>query len=60
MGNQFKAWDTFQIAQKKLAQAEGRKQVIEANFCFSEKISKETPKGLSLMGTQKWWSCFGY
>jgi hypothetical protein len=53
MGNQFKAWDTFQIAQKKLAQAEGRKQVIEANFCFSEKISKETPKGLSLMGTQK-------
>nr|AND48984.1 CF1 epsilon subunit of ATP synthase [Sphagnum squarrosum] len=32
--NPQEAQDTFQIAQKKLAQAEGRKQVIEANLAL--------------------------
>jgi F-type H+-transporting ATPase subunit epsilon len=32
--NPQEARDTFQIAQKKLAQAEGRKQVIEANLAL--------------------------
>ncbi len=35
-------WDTFQIAQKKLAQAEGKKQIIEANLAL--KRAKE-PQG---------------
>jgi F-type H+-transporting ATPase subunit epsilon len=36
--NPQEAWITFEIAQNKLAQAEGRKQVIEANLAL--KIAK--------------------
>ncbi len=44
-------WDTFQIAQKKLAQAEGKKQIIEANLAI--KRAKE-PQGLGPFFVGQW------